>query len=150
MNSKSGTNITGTSTIPLYYELYPGSIPDIVTLRRTIEYLSPRISEMEIVLDRGFFSVDNLRLISSMKYVIAASIVRKEVKAIFSRAARTVDRADNVIMYDGNPIFCQRVSFLMEELDLTGYFYHDPKREAEERLDFHRRLKEKREMIERM
>ena len=91
--------------IPLYYELYPGSIPDIVTLRRTIEYLSPRIGEMEIVLDRGFFSVDNLRLISSMKYVIAASIVRKEVKAIFSRAARTVDRADNVIMYDGNPIF---------------------------------------------
>ena len=136
--------------IPLYYELYPGSMPDIVTLRRTIEYLSPRIGEMEIVLDRCFFSVDNLRLISSMKYVIAASIVRKEVKAIFSRAARTVDRADNVIMYDGNPIFCQKVSFLMDELDLTGYFYHDPKREAEERLDFHRRLKEKREMIERM
>ena len=121
-----------------------------MTLRRTIEYLSPRISEMEIVLDRGFFSVENIRLISRMKYLIAASIVRKEVKAIFSRAARTVDRADNVIMYDGNPIFCQKVSFLMDELDLTGYFYHDPKREAEERLDFYRRLKEKREMIERM
>ena len=52
--------------IPLYYELYPGSIPDIVTLKRTIEYLSPRIKEMKIVLDRGFFSVDNLRLISRM------------------------------------------------------------------------------------
>ena len=136
--------------IPLYYELYPGSILDIVTFKRTIEYLSPRISEMEIVLDRCFFSVDNLRLISGMKYVIAASIVRKEVKAVFSKAARTVDRADNVIMYDGNPIFCQRVSFRVEEMDLTGYFYHDPKREAEERLDFHRRLKEKREMMERM
>ncbi len=136
--------------IPLYYDLYPGSIPDIVTLKRTIDYLSPRIGEMEIVLDRDFFSVDNLRLISGMKYVIAASIVRKEVKAVFSKAARTVDRADNIIMYDGNPIFCQRVSFRMEELDLTGYFYHDPKREAEERSDFHRRLKEKREMIERM
>ena len=136
--------------IPLYYELYPGSIPDIVTLKRTIEYLSPRIREMEIILDRGFFSVDNLRLVSKMKYTMAASIVRKEVKALFSSATRTVDRADNVIMYDGNPIFCQKVSFQIEELNLTGYFYHDPKREAEERSDFHRRLKEKREMIEKM
>lgn len=134
--------------VPLYYELYPGSIPDIVTLKRTIEYLSPFIQEIEIILDRGFFSLDNLRLISGMRYIIAASLVRKEVKAIFSRASGTVDRADNIIMYEGDPIFCQGVSFAMDDLSLTGYFYHDPKREADERSDFHRRLREKRSRIE--
>ena len=85
---------------------------------------------MEIVLDRGFFSFDNPRLVSKMKYTTAASVIRKEVKALFSKATRTVDRADNVIMYDGNPIICQNVSFQIEELNLTGYFYRDPKREA--------------------
>lgn len=134
--------------VPIYYELYPGSIPDVVTLKRTIEYLSPFIREIEIVLDRGFFSLDNLRLISGMRYIMAASLVRKEIKNVFSRAARTVDRADNVIMYEGDPIFCQRASFRIGELDLTGYFYHDPRREAEERSNLHRKLKAKRDEIE--
>ncbi len=134
--------------MPIYYELYPGSIPDIVTLKRSIEYLSPYIQEMEIILDRGFFSMDNLRLISGMKYIIAASLSKKEVKSVFSRISRTVDRADNTIMHEGDPIFCQHVSFTTEELNMTGYFFHDPKREADERTDFHRRLKERRNMIE--
>jgi transposase len=135
-------------SVPLYYELYPGSIPDIVTLKRTIEYLSPFIREMEIILDRDFFTLENLRLISKMKYIIAASLARKEIKGIFSGTTRTVDRVDNVMMYEGDPIFCQKVSFQIQDLDLTGYFYHDPKRETEKRSDFHRKLREKREQIE--
>ncbi len=41
--------------IQLYYEMYPGSIPDVVTMKRTIDYLSPFISDMKIILDRVFF-----------------------------------------------------------------------------------------------
>ena len=36
----------------------------------------------------------------------------------------------------------------MDDLDLTGYFYHDPKREEEERSDFHRKLSDLRKRIE--
>ncbi len=136
--------------IPLYYEMYPGSITDVVTLKRTIDYLSPFISDMEIILDRGFFSLDNLRLLSGMRYIIAASLTRKEIKSVYSKASRTVDRADNVILYEGNPIFCQKVSFNIQDLTLAGYFYHDPKRETEERSDLHRRIREKRDQIEKL
>ena len=136
--------------VPLFFEIYPGSIPDIITLRRTVEYLMPMIPVISLVLDRGFFSLDNLRLIREMSYVIAASYTRKEVKAVFSHAFRSVDRADNVIMYEDSPIFCQHVSFRIEEMELQGYFFHDPKREGEERADFHRKLSERRKKIEQL
>ena len=47
-------------------------------------------------------------------------------------------------------MFCQRVSFRIEELDLHAYRHHDPERETQERMDFHRNLKQKREDIEKL
>ncbi|MHB1440289.1 MAG: IS1634 family transposase [Cuniculiplasma sp.] len=134
--------------IPLSFEIYPGSIPDVVTLRRTMQSLSSIIPQIAMILDRGFFSVENLRILNTAGYVIAASLVRKEIKSVFSSASRSVDRADNVIMYEGQPIFCKGVSFTMEELELHGYFYHDMRRESEERADLHRNVRERRKKIE--
>ncbi|MHB8396200.1 MAG: hypothetical protein ACYDAZ_06900 [Thermoplasmataceae archaeon] len=101
-----------------------------------------------MILYRGFFSLENLRVLRTTGYVIAASLVRKEIKAIFSITSRSVDRADNVIMYDGQPIFCRHVLFAMEELELQDYLYHDMRRESEERADLHRNVVERRKMIE--
>ncbi len=106
------------------------------------------IASISIILDRGFFSMENLRHINEMGYIIAASLVRKDIKTIFVRASRTVDRSDNVILYEGEPVFCQHVEFTMEELKLHGYFYHDIKRESIERADFHKKLTERRKAIE--
>ena len=97
---------------------------------------------------RGFFSMDNLRLLREAEYIIAASFMRKEVKAVYSSASKTVDRADNVIMYEGYPIFCKNISFSMDDLELHGYFYHDVRRESDERADLHRNIMERRKRIE--
>jgi transposase len=136
--------------IPLFFEVYSGSIPDVVTLKRTVENIRKMIPKIEIILDRGFFSYENLRLLKDDSYIIAASLVPKAVKNVFASASRSMDRADNVIMYQNDPIFCKPVSFSMNDLDLKGYFYHDTKRESDERSDFHRRMAEKRSMIERL
>lgn len=88
-----------------------------------MENLRDAMPDMEIILDRGFFSHENLGLLQDDSYIIAASLVSKGVKNVFSSASRTVDRADNVIMYQNEPIFCKKVRFRMEDLDLQGYFY---------------------------
>ena len=136
--------------VPIYFELYPGSIPDVVTLERTVKYLKPMILSISLILDRGFFSLDNMNFMKDMDYIIAASLIRKEIKSVFSKHFRSVDRADNVIIYEGDPIFSQHVAFKMDSLELQGYFYHDPKREGEERSNFHRKLSERRRAIERL
>jgi transposase len=134
--------------IPLSFEIYSGSIPDVVTLKRMVENSRKMIPEIEIVLDRGFFSQDNLVMLKDDSYIIAASLVSKAVKNVFSSASRSVDKADNVIVYENEPIFCQRVAFKMGDLALDGYFYHDHRRESDERSDFHRKLAERRSMVE--
>ena len=136
--------------IPLFFEIYSGSIPDVVTLKRTVEGIRKLIPKIEIILDRGFFSYENLNLLKDDSFIIAASLVPKAVKNVFSSASRSVDRADNVIMYENEPVFCKQVSFTMDDLHLKGYFYHDPRRESDERSDFHRKLAEKRSAIERL
>ena len=136
--------------IPLFFEIYSGSIPDVVTQKRTVESIRKLIPKIEIILDRGFFSHENLSLLKDDSYIIAASLVPKAVKNVFSSASRSVDRADNVIMYENEPIFCKSVNFNMNDLGLRGYFYHDPRRESDERSDFHRKLAEKRSAVEKL
>ena len=136
--------------MPLFFEIYSGSIPDVVTLKRTVESIRKLIPKIEIILDRGFFSHENLDLLKDDSYIIAASLVPKAVKNVFSSASRSVDRADNVIMYQNEPVFCKSVNFTMNDLNLQGYFYHDPRRESDERSDFHRKLSEKRSAIEKL
>ncbi len=136
--------------IPLFFEIHSGSIPDVVTLKRTVEGIRKLIPKIEIILDRGFFSHENLSLLKDDSFIIAASLVPKAVKNVFSSASRTVDRADNVIMYENDPIFCKSVNFTMNDLGLRGYFYHDPGRESDERSDFHRKLSEKRSAVEKL
>jgi len=136
--------------IPLSFEVYSGSIPDVVTLKRSVHIIKDAIPKIEIILDRGFFSHENLDLLKDDSYIIAASIVSKAVKNVFAKASRTVDRADNAIMYNNDPVFCKPVEFTMNDLQLRGYFYHDPKRESDERSDFHRKLAEKRSIVEKL
>ena len=134
--------------LPVAFETYSGSIPDVVTLRRMVADLG--LEGTEFILDRGFFSLDNLRILSKHNYIIAAIHSRKEVRIAFSSAIKTMDRADNAIIYESRTMFCQRISFRIEELDLDAYLYHDPERETRKRMDFHRNLKQKREDIEKL
>ena len=101
-----------------------------------------------MILYCRFFSLENLRVHRTTGCVIAASPVRKEIKAIFSITSRSVDRADNVKIYEGQPMFCKHVLFPMEELELQDYFYHEVRRESEERSDLHRNVMERRKRIE--
>jgi transposase len=91
--------------IPLFFEIYSGSIPDVVTLKRTVEGIGKLIPKMEIIPDRRFFSHENLILLKDDLYILATSLVSKTVMDV-SFASRTLDCADNVIMYQDESIFC--------------------------------------------
>ena len=49
--------------IPLFFEIYSGSIPDVVTLKRTVEGIRKLIPKIEIILDRGMLFIFFISLI---------------------------------------------------------------------------------------
>ena len=86
--------------IPLFFEIYSVSILDVVTLKRTVQSIKDTMPKIEIILDKGFFSHENLDLLRDHSYIIAASLASKAIMNVFPTASRTFDSADNVLMYN--------------------------------------------------
>ena len=135
-------------SLPILFEIYPGSIVDVSTLAITLNRIRNLVPVVVIILDRGFFSPDNLRLLHEYEYIIAATHSRKEVKHVFSANMRRLDSADNTIVYNDKPIFAMHVDFSIGDLALKGYLYHDLDLETRERSSFHRHIREVMDTIE--
>jgi transposase len=129
-------------SLPFLFEIYPVSIVDVSTLAITLDRIRNLVPAVVIILDRGFFSLDNLMLLNGHGYIIAATYSRKEVKHVFSSSMRRLDSADNTIVYNYKPIFAMHVEFSIGDLALEGYLYHDLDLEARERSSFHRHIRE--------
>ena len=77
--------------IPVMYDLYPGSIVDVVTLKNTLHRIrSLGVKNYTLILDRGFFSQGNLEelLEEQLSFVIPASLTLKAVKEVLTAAQR--------------------------------------------------------------
>ncbi|EQB73465.1 MAG: transposase [Ferroplasma sp. Type II] len=135
-------------SLPVLFEIYPGSIVDVSTLEITLKRIRNLVPEIAIILDRGFFSLDNLRLLQDHGYIISATYSRKEVKHVFSSNMKRLDSADNTIIHNGKPIFAMHVDFSIGDLSLKGYLYHDLDLEMGERSNFHRHIRDAMDAME--
>ncbi len=61
---------------------------------------------------------------------------------------KTMDGANNAIIYKRKTVFCKCISFRMGELNPNAYPHHYPERRTRERIDFRHNLMKKREDIE--
>lgn len=50
--------------IPIFYDIYPGSVVDITTVRNTVDVLrSARLTDITFIMDKGLFSSPNIEYI---------------------------------------------------------------------------------------
>lgn len=69
--------------IPVMYDLYPGSIADVSTLKNTVKKIkSQGVRDYTLLMDRGFFSTDNIdQMISAdLSFIIPPTSTLKNVK----------------------------------------------------------------------
>jgi len=137
--------------IPVRYDVYPGSIADITTLKNTIIRLKDAGSEQfRLVMDRGFFSQTTLaELISeNIPFILPATYQLTSIKELMSKSQNKVKQAEYLHKLEKGPIFAMPVK-LEHQLDIDGkprtltvdgYCYYDPKREQDERDSFYVQL----------
>ncbi|HWQ65521.1 MAG TPA: IS1634 family transposase [Methanospirillum sp.] len=137
--------------IPVRYDVYPGSIADISTLKNTIARLKDAGSEQfRLVMDRGFFSQTTLAELIDEKipFIIPATIQLTSVKELMSKVQNRVKQAEYLKKHEKGPIFAMPVT-LEHQFDLddrprilkvNGYCFYDPKREQDERDSFYQQL----------
>ena len=129
--------------IPIMYDLYPGSIVDVSTLKNTIKKIQAcGIQDYTLIMDRGFFSTPNLEemLSSGLSFIMPPSNTMKTVKEAMSIIHSSISNPNNLKMYHDEPLFVSPVTIDVGELAVEGYAYYDQKREQQDRQSFYKRL----------
>jgi transposase len=128
--------------IPLFFDVYPGSVVDITTLKNTIQKLEGfGLKEPTLVLDRGFFSVPNLQELVEHGYdfILPASFASREVKSLVSRTRGEIENPKYLKVHEGKTVFVKEVSLDLG-VEVAGFLFYDLKREQEEKSLFYQRL----------
>lgn len=129
--------------IPLSYEIYPGSIVDVSTLKNTIIRLkSQGIKDATLVLDRGFFSTSNIDELASneLSFIIPVPMSLKVAKQMVSEIHAHIDDPNLLKMYNKNPLFVMPVTLKIGTRTVKGWGIYDQKKEQDERSHFYAQL----------
>jgi transposase len=131
--------------IPVMYDIYPGSIVDVSTLKNTVKKLNAQgISGYTLIMDRGFFSINNIQeLVSAdLSFIIPPSSTLKKVKEAISAIHNRIGDPEYLKLYEKEPLFVMPINIEVGECRLNGYAYYDQKREQQERNSLYKRLYE--------
>ncbi|GHU54203.1 IS4 family transposase [Clostridia bacterium] len=88
------------SKLPIYYRRLPGSISDVSTLKTTLKvlnYLGLGLNSIQMVMDRGFYSIANIDDIFSHRihFIIGVPTSRKWVEDIIDKYYENVTSPEN-------------------------------------------------------
>ena len=137
--------------IPVMYDIYPGSIVDVTTLKNTIKKIEAYgMENYTLVMDRGFFSKDNIEelLNEKLPFIMPATMSLKSVKELMSSAQKDIESPEYLHKFNKKPIFVKPVTLEQKEFKIDGYCFYDPKRELEKKNTFYSRLYDMKKKLE--
>ena len=113
------------------YDLYPGSIADVSTLKNTVKKIKAQgVCNYTLIMDRGFFSTDNIEeLAFQYLFIIPPTSTLKNVKEAVSAIHSRIDDPRHLKLSRRNgPFSVMPVSIGVGENRLSGYAYYDRER----------------------
>jgi len=143
------------SNLPFYYRKLAGNIPDTKTIRHLLEELEILgYSRVKLVMDRGFYSKDNINSLfqNHVKFLVAARMslvfIRKELDAIYDTFRSFEHYSENYELYyhtvrttwNYTQERLYKGDTLQESRRLYIHYYYNIDRAAEDEKDFDRRL----------
>ena len=127
------------SMLPLYYRIYPGSIPDKAHLRYMAEdtgLLSCR--KVKFVMDRGFYSADNLNYLTgrNCRFIIALPGHLKYCRKLIAKHRNEIVNHSECYLGTGMPY---GKAYEVNELGfrMKVHVYYDPEKAAIDGTNLH-------------
>jgi len=122
--------------LPIAYRTYPGSLKDVSTIKNLVEmFQSLDLKILYLVLDRGFFSIPNLRhlVAKNTDFIVSIPQNRKVATELILSSTEEVVSPRNNFIYNGESVYCHQVSTKIAEVGVKLYLYCDERRQAEEK-----------------
>lgn len=123
------------SKLPLFYSLYPGSIPDVSTLSNITKRMS-KIAQRKtlFVLDRGFYSTNNLDILSqTVRFIIPLPLSTKTAKELAKAHKESLGSPDNAFRFGKQLYYVIRQTVTLGEQPYTAFVYLNEKRGSDEK-----------------
>ena len=137
------------ASLPLYYRMLPGSIPDVASLKVTISLLKELgIDDYVSSLDRGFFSTSNIRsmLEKDIGFVMGASQSSAQTKQLIQKHQATLRSPKHSIEHNGNIVRHISDKWIVdmdsndEAKELDAHIYWDYNRHSAQEKDLEHKL----------
>ena len=132
---------------PLFYELYPGSINDMSQLQCMIDRAHGfGYRQIGFILDRGYFSKENIDYICSIEYSFVMMLKGKAelVKdwVLENKGSFETNRLYNIPSYDVYGKTVEKRLFLTDKKPRYIHLYHSISKEADERMEVEKKIKQ--------
>ncbi len=122
------------SGLPLLYHLYPGSIHDVSTLKNLIGSLEVLdLQRTVFVLDKGFYSLANLRHMSGIAHIIPLPLRNKTEGQLVAACSPTIQSVEHALPLDKQVLYSEQADIELSGLSYRAYVYLDERRRVEER-----------------
>jgi len=118
------------SGMPLFYEVYPGSITDVVTIINILKRLKfYELKNFTLILDKGFYSESNILKIYKMcDFIIPMPFSTKISRKLLDKTASSLDAhlISKVVNLDsGRTVFCDTKSFKVKNKKFYAHIFVD-------------------------
>ena len=118
------------SGLPLSYNVHPGSIVDVVTLKNTIKILDLfDLKNLFFILDRGFCSVANIIQMyeSKMSFIQPLSFSLKKTKEIVSKHKHDLCTPENIFRYNEELLYHISDKIEFEGIEFNAHIFYNEK-----------------------
>lgn len=142
-----------TERIPLFYESYPGSIPDIAQFCCMVEKANAYgYRNIGFILDRGYFSEKNIQHLDANKYpfVIMVKGKKKLVNSIIEEKLHTFEKKSSCYIEEYDLFGCtvERKLFESDPQKRYIHLYHNAYDEGRELLYFNDNLRKMKKVMD--
>jgi transposase len=127
------------ANLPLYYRVYPGSIPDVSTLKNLVLYLNLfHLQEILFVMDRGFYSATNLAHMkeAQLRFLIPLPRSVKLFSSLRAKHARQLSNPANSLLFKDEVLYHLQDSIAINNVNLQAHMYFDPQQRSEQTARF--------------
>jgi len=125
--------------LPIYYNLYPGSIVDVTTLKNCIKYLKFfNLEDILFVLDRGFFSKANILEMnkSQISFIQPLPFSLKKVKALIKSNKKKLSNPMHAFKYKEEILHYLSTCLEFDEFSFDGHIFFNEKAGLEQKDNF--------------
>jgi transposase len=145
-----GIVVSQNRKLPVYYRIFAGSINDVKTLKSLVEELKLLgLEEFQLILDRGFYSYTNLKLMQENKiaYLIALPFKTNLAERIIAKYNQKIKDPLRAKRFEDKVIFVAEEELKLKDLNLKMFLIYDEQSYSEQMAMFLKRLTDIEEKI---